>query len=336
MTKRRLARIAAAVIPLIATAVIPLFAAAAAAPCQPDPSAFQAMRARVLHPPAGQVVVVAHRGCFADAPENTPLAIAHCARLGVEVVENDVRTSKDGELYVLHDDTVDRVTNGSGRLGALTAPQISTLRMRQGSGGQGSAVTDEPVPTLRQYFRAARNRVLINLELKPSGAVTWESLLDKSLAIAREEGVIDHLLLKVPDASHHGKTMKTQLLASVNFPPDVALLPIIWQSATPVARRLDTMEQFGGIGYEMPVTDPAYLGQTRFDKRLTGRPIMAIAVQPNWSGGLDDELSLRDPVAGWGRLIELGANLIMTDRPEALLRYLESTGARLAAQPSCS
>jgi len=147
--------------------------------------------------------------------------------------------------------------------------------------------------------------------------------------------VIDHLLLKVPDVSHHGKTMKSQLLASVNFPPDVALLPIIWQSATPVARRLDTMEQFGGIGYEMPVTDPAYLGQTRFDKRLAGRPIMAIAVQPNWSGGLDDGLSLRDPDAGWGRLVDLGANLIMTDRPEALMRYLERKGMRPAAGPSC-
>lgn len=319
----------------IVLAAIPIFAATAATPCVPDPSAFQALRARVLHPPAGQVIVVAHRGCFAAAPENTPQAIEHCARLGVEVVENDVRMSKDGELYVLHDTTVDRVTNGSGRVDALTVAEFAQLRMRQGSGGSGSEVTDQPVPTLRAYFRAAKNRVLINLELKTSGNVSWETLLEKSLAIAREEGVIDHLLLKVPDILHHGKTLKRQLLATSSFPPELALLPMIWQSDTPVAKRLDAMERFGGVGYEMPVSDPAYLGQTRFDQRLVGRPIMAVAVQANWSGGLDDSLSLRDPAAGWGRLIELGANMVMTDHPEALLSYLEGTGRRPTPSPQC-
>jgi glycerophosphoryl diester phosphodiesterase len=318
-----------------AAACAPVSAGASALQCGPDPEAFQAMRARVLHPSAGQVVVVAHRGCFAAAPENTPLAIEHCARIGVEVVENDVRMSADGELFVLHDATIDRVTNGSGKVGKLTSRELATLKMRTGAGGPQSAVSDQPVPTLRAYFRAARNRVMINLEFKPTAKVAWETLLAKSLQIAREEGVIDHLLIKVPDAMHHGKAMDRSLLATVQFPPDVSLLPIIWQSETPIAQRLDAIEQFGAAGYEIPVTDPAYLGQVRDEQRLAGRPLMAIAVQPQWSGGLDDETSMRDPDAGWGRLVELGANMIMTDRPEALVAYLERQGKRPKKSVHC-
>jgi glycerophosphoryl diester phosphodiesterase len=319
----------------LAAILLPLGAVAGAAPCEPDPAAFQALRQRVLHPPAGQVVAVAHRSCFAAAPENTPLAIEHCWRLGVEVIENDVRSSRDGELYVLHDDTVDRVTNGWGYVDDLTSADLAKLRMREREGGRDAFVTTEPVPTLREYFRAAKNRVMINLELKASGTASWETLLEKSLAIAREEGVLDHLLLKVPDVRNHGKTSKRHLLETVAVPPEVTLLPILWQSNTPVSRRLDQLEKYKGAGYEMPFSDPAYLSQSRGDPRLKGRPVMAVAVQRYWSGGLDDGLSLRDPDAGWGRLIDLGANLIMTDRPEALVRYLESRGMRDPAALRC-
>lgn len=319
----------------VAAACVPVAASASALQCAPDAAAFEAMRARVLQPPPGQVIVVAHRGCFVSAPENTPLAIEHCARMGVEVVENDVRMSADGELFVIHDDAVDRVTNGSGKVKKLTAGQIGKLRMRIGRGGPDSAVSDQAVPTLRAYFRAARHRVMINLEFKPSSNADWETLLIKSLEIAREEGVIDHLLIKVPDAIHHGKTMSRSLLATVNFPPDVLLLPIIWQSGSPIARRLDEIERFGGVGYEIPVTDPAYLGQARFEQRLVGRPVMAIAVQPQWSGGLDDATSMLNPDAGWGRLVELGANLIMTDDPEGLIAYLEAKGKRPKRSDRC-
>lgn len=307
----------------------------AAPACKPDPAAFQALRKRVLSPPPGQVVAVAHRGCFAAAPENTPLAIEHCWRLGVEVVENDVRSTKDGELVVVHDGTVDRITNGWGYVDDLTAADLATLRMRERDGGPAAFLTTEPVPTLRAYFRAAKHRTMINLELKPSGTASWDTLFEKSIQIAREEGVLDHLLLKVPDTRNHGKQSKRHLLDTLKVPEGVTLMPIIWQSDVPLATRLDDMERFKAVGYEIPVSDPAYLGQARTEPRLAGRPVMAVAVQPYWSGGLDDALSMRSPDAGWGRLIALGANMVMTDRPEALVAYLESKGFRRPAGERC-
>lgn len=303
--------------------------------CRPDPVAFRQLRERVLHPPKGTVIAVAHRACFAAEPENTPRAIEACWRLGVEVVENDVRSTKDGELVVVHDDTVDRVTDGWGYIDDLTYAQVAKLHMRESDGGRGAYVTEQPVPTLREYFRASKNRVMINLELKSSSSASWETLLAKSIAIAREEGVLDHLLLKIPDIRAHGKTAKKHILDSIGIPEGVALMPIIWESETPVAERLNYFEKFRPVGYEIPISNPGYIAQARRDPRVAGRPIMAIAVQPYWSGGLDDELSMHDPDAGWGQLVAMGANYVMTDRPEALITYLERRKMRAPASPQC-
>ena len=70
---------------LLGAALLLLVPAVAAA----QTADFAALRERVLHPPPGHVIVVAHRACFSSAPENSPEAIDACAKLGVEVVEND-------------------------------------------------------------------------------------------------------------------------------------------------------------------------------------------------------------------------------------------------------
>lgn len=301
-------------------------AAVAGAPA----SGFAALRERVLHPPPGHVVVVAHRACFAAAPENSPEAIEACARLGVEVVENDVRSTKDGELVLMHDDTVNRTTNGWGYLNDLTMADLAKLRLRDGEGGPAAAVTTIPVTTLRAYYRAAKGKVMINLELKPSLAANFETLLQKSLKIAAEEGVLGQILLKVPDQMSHGKLASKHILGAIAPPTSVTLWPIIWEGAADPIRRLDELEPYGGNGYELPFITADYFQRIAADPRLKGRPVMAVAVQPQWSGGLSDQVSLGDPEAGWGKLLSLGANVIMTDHPEYLLRYLEKTGRREA------
>jgi glycerophosphoryl diester phosphodiesterase len=309
-----------------AAALLTPIAATAGAPA----GGFAALRERVLHPPPGHVVVVAHRACFAAAPENSPEAIDACARLGVEVVENDVRSTKDGELVLMHDDTVNRTTNGWGYLNDLTLADLAKLRLRDGEGGPGAAVTTIPVTTLRAYYRAAKGKVMINLELKPSLAADFPTLLEKSLKIAAEEGVLEQILLKVPDQMSHGKLASKHILSTIAPPAGVTLWPIIWEGPADPIRRVDELEPYGGNGYELPFITADYFKRIAADPRLKGRPVMAVAVQPQWSGGLSDQVSMADPEAGWGKLLSLGANVIMTDHPEYLLRYLEKTGRRRA------
>ncbi len=78
-----------------------------------------------------KVEIVSHRGANGVAPENTLAAAQACIDLGVDYVEVDVWTSRDGLFYVMHDATVDRTTDGSGHLLALTAAEIDQTRRRK-------------------------------------------------------------------------------------------------------------------------------------------------------------------------------------------------------------
>src|SRR5207244_9942203 len=70
----------------------------------------------VWRDPDARRVVVAHRGVHTSAPENSLASVREAIALGVDMVELDVRTTRDGRLVLLHDETVDRTTDGSGRV----------------------------------------------------------------------------------------------------------------------------------------------------------------------------------------------------------------------------
>ena len=69
----------------------------------------------------------AHRGVSTDAPENTMAAFRAAVELGVDQIETDIRVSRDGELVLIHDATVDRTTNGSGRVDSMTLEELRSL-----------------------------------------------------------------------------------------------------------------------------------------------------------------------------------------------------------------
>jgi glycerophosphoryl diester phosphodiesterase len=86
-----------------------------------------------------RVEVVAHRGASAYAPENTLAAFRRAAALGADRFECDVVRTKDGRVVVLHDDTVDRTTNGTGRIDALAFADVRTTTRRRSSGSPAGA-----------------------------------------------------------------------------------------------------------------------------------------------------------------------------------------------------
>lgn len=76
---------------------------------------------------SGETLVIAHRGGLIHAPENTLEAFSHAESIGVDILEYDVFITSDGELVVIHDDTVDRTTNGSGRVNDMTLAELQEL-----------------------------------------------------------------------------------------------------------------------------------------------------------------------------------------------------------------
>jgi glycerophosphoryl diester phosphodiesterase len=107
---------------------------------------------------------IAHRGLSAHFPENTLAAFKGAADAGAHMIELDVTLTRDRHLVVIHDDTVDRTTNGSGAVRALTLEQLR--RLDCGSWFDPAFKT-EKLPTLAQVLEAVKGRLLVNIEIKP-------------------------------------------------------------------------------------------------------------------------------------------------------------------------
>lgn len=108
-----------------------------------------------LRAPGSPLTVIAHRGASSAAPENTLISDETARRAGADWIENDVQPSKDGIPHILHDDTVDRTTDGKGRIRDLTAAQLAALD----AGSWFSPLhTGARVPTLRAQLEDLRTR----------------------------------------------------------------------------------------------------------------------------------------------------------------------------------
>lgn len=105
------------------------------------------------------MIIMGHRGAAAVAPENTLLSVAKAIEIGVDAVEIDVRLTKDRELVVIHDASVDRTTNGHGRVNEYELSEIKRL-----DAGRG-----ERIPTLQEVVDLVRDRVMLVIELKEDG-----------------------------------------------------------------------------------------------------------------------------------------------------------------------
>ncbi len=114
----------------------------------------------------------AHRGARTLAPENTLAAFEAAHRLGIDAIEFDVRLSADGVAVVIHDETVDRTTDGDGRVGDLALEQLKRL---DAGCWFAPEFRGEPIPTLEETLAWARGRCGVNIELKEArgrGAAT--------------------------------------------------------------------------------------------------------------------------------------------------------------------
>ncbi len=114
-------------------------------------------------------LAIAHRGCVFECPENTLAAFAWAEAIGADVIELDLRTTKDGHLLALHDSTVDRTTNGSGRLRALSFAETRSL-----DAGDG-----QRIPTLDEAFAfAKRHSVTLLLDLKDTQGIEPRAVVE--------------------------------------------------------------------------------------------------------------------------------------------------------------
>ncbi|MDF1823197.1 MAG: glycerophosphodiester phosphodiesterase family protein [Verrucomicrobiales bacterium] len=131
---------------------------------------------------AGRVSqVIAHRGASAERPECTLASVNRAIQVGATAVEVDVRVSKDGQLFILHDRTLDRTTNGKGPANSLT---LAELRQLDAGSHFDEKYRGERIPSLIEVAGICRGKVDLFLDLKEQGAA-----YDRKVAeVIREHG----------------------------------------------------------------------------------------------------------------------------------------------------
>lgn len=135
-------------------------------------------------------MIYAHRGASAYAPENTLEAFALAIEMGADGIELDVHLSKDGELVVIHDEAVDRTTNGHGHVKDFTLEQLQALDASNHMAGFPNA----KIPTLAQVYDLLKDTKLwVNVEIK-TDANFYPGIERKCLEVAKEKGMEDRIV----------------------------------------------------------------------------------------------------------------------------------------------
>lgn len=256
-------------------------------------------------------LVIAHQGGNLLRPDNTMLAFEHAATLGVDVLEMDIHGSADGELVVMHDETVDRTTDGSGRIQDLTLAQIKSLdaayRWHSDDGAsfpyRGQGVT---VPTLEEVFIAFPD-IRINIEIKqaePSIAEPFCALIrahsrsDTVLVASFHQSAIEQFRTACPEVA----TSMVQAEIQTYFILNQLFLSGLFQ---PPAEAFQVPQYF-----DLPVLGRTHVTSDRF---IHNAQRLNINVHV-WTVNEPSEMQ---------QLIAAGVDGIITDRPDLLLEVLE-------------
>lgn len=273
----------------------------------------EGLRARLLAGDTTAVFVVAHRGDWRYAPENSIAAIEHSIAVGVDVVELDLQLTRDSVLIVMHDATLNRTTTGKGRVADWTLDSIRTLKLKNGCGIR----TKHTVPTLEEALLAAKGRVLVNLDKA-------DRYFDLVVPMLERTGTTHQIVMK-------GSKPADEVLALYGkYLDEVIYMPVVNLDNENAAEMMQAyISDLKPAAYELLYAQAEdTVLPLRMRDTLRGRAL--IWYNTLWDtlcGGHDDDLSLEDPDAAFGYLIDtLGARIIQTDRAEHLLSYLRQRG----------
>lgn len=293
-------------------------AACAAISCTPKQefaNRSEKILAEIADPSSKHVVVVSHRGDWRNYPENSIPAIESVIRMGVDMVELDVKMTKDSVLVLMHDKTINRMTNGKGQVSDITYDSLMTFAMRRAH----NVVTDTiKVPTLRQALLCCKDRILVNVD----HAYPYYKEI---VALTEELGVTGQVLMKGKssieqvreDMSKNENNLLYMPIVDINKPQGQTLFSEYVESGTvPMAFE---------VCWQKPGDE---LDNCLAEIRRMGSRIWVNTLWPSLCGGFgnDDDAALADPALVYGRHIQAGASMIQTDRPELLLNYLRSIG----------
>lgn len=298
------------------------FAALAMAACAQKPqyaTRVEKILAEINDPNSKYIAVISHRGDWRNYPENSIPAIESIIRMGVDMMELDVKMTKDSVMVLMHDKTINRMTNGKGKVSDITYDSLMTFRMRRAH----NVTTDSlRVPTLRQAFECCKDRILINVD---HAADYYKEIVE----LAEEMGMTGQILMKgsksidqvAADMAPYENNLLYMPIININQEKGQNLFyDYVNRGIVPMAFEVCWKEN----GEEME--------KCVAEIKKMGSKLWVNTFWPSVCGGYgnDDDAAIdaANPGDVYGQYVEMGASLIQTDRPELLIKYLESIGRR--------
>lgn len=258
------------------------------------------------------VLVVSHRADWRNAPENSLQAIKNCIEMGVDMIEIDLKKTKDGYLILMHDKKIDRTTTGKGLPQDYTLGELRKFRLKNGAGHK----TAHLIPTLEEVMNLCKGKILVNID-------KGYDYFQEAYQILEKTGTTSQCIIKSDFPYEKVVSEHGSVLLKMTFMPVVNLdNPVVAESIIDGYIRNMKPSVFELV-FSKDSEETLRLVKKVHD---SGAKIFVNAMWPELCGAHDDDMAVEEQKyeQSWGWIIRQNVSFIQTDRPRELLEYLRN------------
>lgn len=245
---------------------------------------------------------IGHRANYQLAdrqPENSLSAIDRCIKCGVLFLEIDLQETKDGYLVLCHDQSIDRMTNRTGKISELSLAEIKKANLYEGD-GSSKQLTEQKIPTIDEVLSTFKDKALFNIDKG------WE-YREKLNYLLKKESAFHQVIVKSAAPLVDVREFLTQAAPDFMymhkiFNRDLHMISEIIEDLKPQILELSFFAD-----------DEELIQPSILDKLRKHANIWVNALNVSRNNGHNDEKSLSNPAEGWGFLLQLQPNYIQTD-----------------------
>lgn len=270
-------------------------------------SSFKSLKEMLHYPMDNYIMVVAHRGDWRNAPENSLQAIKMAIKMGVDIVEIDIAVTADSIPILMHDKTLDRTTNCSGKVNDFKFEAIKKCRLVDGL----NDLTGYNIPTLEDALKIVKGKILFNID-------KGEDHIPLVFPLLKKTRTLDQTIFSSYYPYKKLRVLSGSLIDSVLYMPKI---------------KHDTKDPDSYLNSFVESTQSVILQTRALSEQDTLLKIIPKAkskglwlwmntLEPFHSAGHTDEKIVEDPDTHLDWVIDQGTNIIQTDRPQIVLEYL--------------
>jgi glycerophosphoryl diester phosphodiesterase len=241
-----------------------------------------------------KILTCAHRGNHNNAPENSLKSIQDAIDKQIEMVEIDVRQTKDGKFVLMHDSTLERTTNGSGNVSDYTLEELKQLKLKDNRG----VITNEEIPTLQEILALGRGKIYFDLDIS-NDKVSF----DRIYPVVKQYGMIKQSIFYTQGVNN--------TKSALNKDADVIAMPVISDESR--LSQFESNNQVKVAHFQSQTFNQTFVNRAK----AKGWFIFMNAYVNTTKSPLDDNFDEVD------RVSNLAGNIIQTDYPVLVKEHLK-------------